>query len=123
MAFSTSIVASSQPAPVQPAKTNDHTGMASLLATLMLTMYAAQKSKKQMRKLKRKAAITLLKLKMQSAFSPVTSMFSKKPAQSISNRTLLYILLALAIIILLFVSWPAAVVLLLLGILLVLLMK
>lgn len=97
--------------------------MTSLLATLMLTMYAAQKSKKQMRKLKRKAAFTLLKLKMQSALAPVTSLFSKKAPQSISNRTLLYILLALAIIILLFVSWPAAIVLLLLGILLVLLMK
>lgn len=123
MAFSASTVAISQPAPVQPAQANDHTGMASLLATLMLTMYAAQKSKKQMRKLKRKAAFMLLKLKMQSALSPVTSMFSKKPAESISNRTLLYILLGIAIIILLFVSWPAAVVLLLLGILLVLLMK
>ncbi|ANE49398.1 hypothetical protein [Flavisolibacter tropicus] len=123
MAFSASTVASSQPAPVQPAKTTDHTGMASLLATLMLTMYAAQKSKKQMRKLKRKAAFTLLKLKMQSALSPVTSMFSKQPAQSVSNRTLLYILLGVAFIILLFVSWPAAIVLLLLGILLVLLMK
>jgi len=122
MAFSTS-TATTQPTPVQPSTTNDNSGIASLLATLLLTMYAAQKSKKQMRKLKRKAAFTLLKLKMQSAFAPITSLFSKNKAQSISDRTLLYLLLALAIIILLFVSWPAAIVLLLLGILLVLLMK
>lgn len=123
MAFSTSTATAPQSTPAQPSVTNDNSGMASLLATIMLTMYAAQKSKKQMRMLKRKAALTLLKLKMQSAFAPVTSLFSKKPAQSVSNRTLLYILLALAVIILLFVSWPAAIVLLLLGILLVLLMK
>ena len=123
MAFSTSTAATSQPAPVQPSVTNDNSGMASLLATLVLTMYAAQKSKKQMRKLKRKAVVTLLKLKMQAALAPITSLFSNKPAENISNRTLLYILLGLAILILLFVSWPAAIVLLLLGILLVLLMK
>ena len=120
MSFSSTIV--TNPAPVQQAPINDNTGMASLLSTVVLTMYAAQKSKKQMRQLKRRAFATLLKLKLQSAFAPLTSLFSKKAAaSSISNRTLLYILLGLAVLILLFVSWPAAVVLLLLGILLVLL--
>lgn len=120
MAFSTSIV--TNPAPVQQVPVNDNSGMASLLSTIVLTMYAAQKSKKQMRKLKRQAFATLLKLKLQATFAPLTSLFSKKaPASSISNRTLLYILLGLAVLILLFISWPAAIVLLLLAILLVLL--
>jgi hypothetical protein len=122
MALSATTVIPSNP-PVQQPAVNDNSGMASLLTTLVLTMYAAQKSKKQMRKLKRKAMLTLLKLRMQTAMAPVTALFSKKPAESLSNRTLLYILLGLAILILLFVSWPAAIVLLLLGILLVLLMK
>ena len=122
MAFSTSTI---QPAsvPTQQPVVNDNSGMGSLLTTLVLTMYAAQKSKKQMRQLKRRAVATLFKLKMQAALSPITSLFSKKPAESLSNRTLLYILLGLAVLILLFISWPAAIVLLLLGILLVLLMK
>ena len=121
MAFSTTVVANSTP--VQQAPVNDNSGMASLLTTLVLTMYAAQKSKKQMRKLKRQAFATLLKLKMQSTFAPLTSLFSKKPAaSSISNTTLLYILVGLAILILwVTVGWTAAVVLLLLAILLVLL--
>ena len=122
MAFSTSTVAPIE-TPIQQPVVNDNSGMASLLTTLVLTMYAAQKSKKQMRKLKRKALVTLFRLKMQAALAPVTSFFTKKPAENISNRTLLYILLGLAVLILLFISWPAAIVLLLLGILLVLLMK
>ena len=122
MAFSTSTVIPST-APVQQPSVNDNSGMASLLTTLVLTMYAAKESKKQMRKLKRKAVATIFKLKMQAALAPITSFFSKKRAESLSNRTLLYILLGLAVLILLFISWPAAIVLLLLGILLVLLMK
>lgn len=115
---------------IQPvAKTQEPTNSitiddtAPVLAALVLSVYAAQKSRKQLNKLKRQALATLVKHKVQQFFSPVTALFSKKSPQSISNRTLLYILLGLAILILLFVSWPAAVVLLLLGILLVLLMK
>jgi hypothetical protein len=96
---------------------------ATVLAALVLSVYAAQKSKKQLRKLKRQALVTLFKHRVQHSFSRLTSLFSKKSPQSISNRTLLYILLGLAILILLFVEPIAAVVLLLLGILLVLLMK
>ena len=113
-----------QPSVEQPSLIENNSGTASLLAALMLTMYAAQKSRKQIAKLKRKALLTLMKLRMQMAFNNFKSLFSKNAAAAnISNRTLLYILLALAILILLFISWPAAVVLLLLGILLVLLMK
>jgi len=96
---------------------------ASILAALVLSVYAAQKSTKQLRKLKRQAIVALFKHRVQHSFNRLTSLFSKKPASGISNRTLLYILLGLAILILLFIELIAAVILLLLGILLVLLMK
>jgi phosphatidylserine synthase len=122
MALSTSTVASN----VEPAHPNfieSNNGVASIMAAVMLTMYAAQKSKKQMRQLKRKAVLAFMKFRLQRAVNNFKSLFSKNAPANISNRTLLYILLALAILILLFISWPAAIVLLLLGILLVLLTK
>lgn len=96
---------------------------APVLAALVLSVYAAQKSRKQLNKLKRQALVALFKHRVQYSFNRVASLFSKKAPQSISNRTLLYILLGLAVLILLFVEPIAAIVLLLLGILLVLLMK
>lgn len=96
---------------------------APVLAALVLSVYAAQKSRKQLNKLKRQALLTLFKHRVQQSVNNFTSLFTKKAPQSISNRTLLYILLGLAILILLFVEPIAAIVLLLLGILLVLLMK
>lgn len=106
--------------PSNPIST-DHA--ASVLAALVLSVYAAQKSRKQLNKLKRQAMLTLFKLRVQQSFERFTSLFSKKVPQSISNRTLLYILLGLAVLILLFIEPVAAIILLLLGILLVLLMK
>jgi hypothetical protein len=88
-----------------------------LLATLLLTMYAGHASAKQLRKLKRKFAWEAFKLKAKSFFKNPF-----KPA-SISDRTLIYILLGVLVIILLFVSPIAAIAVLLLGILLVLLLK
>ena len=113
MAFSTSTIQpQSKPATELPV---DNTGAASLLAALLLSMYAAQKSKKAMRKFKRKLFWTAAKAK-------VKGLFSKK--ESISTRTLLIILIAvLALILLLTVSWPVALILLLAGILVVLLIK
>lgn len=111
--------------PIEKTESNptvDNTGAASVLAAIVLSVYAAQKSRKQLRKLKRKAVLTLFRYKMQTTLSRLFKPFSKAEPQ-ISNRTLLYILLGIAVIILLFISWPAAVVLLLLGILLVLLLK
>ena len=96
---------------------------APILTALVLSIYAAQKSRKQLRKLKRQALVTLFRHRISQSFARFTSLFSKKTPQGISNRTLLYILLGLAILILLFIEPIAAVVLLLLGILLVLLMK
>ncbi|MCW3074001.1 MAG: hypothetical protein JWP69_1070 [Flaviaesturariibacter sp.] len=94
---------------------------APLLAALVLSVYAAQKGNKQLRKLKRKAAFTLLKLKLKQSFQ---SLFSKKDVGGISTTTLLYILLGLIVLILL-LTLPAtvAIVVLLVGILLLLLTR
>lgn len=100
--------------------TTDNT--VSVLAALVLSVYAAKKSKKQLKKMKRQAVAALFKYRVQQSFSRFTSLFSKKPIEGVSNRTLLYILLGLAVLILLFIEPVAAIILLLLGILLVLLM-
>lgn len=109
-----------QPAPnTQPTISNSHSG--SLLAALVLSVYAAQKSTKQMRRLKRKAALMMLKLKLKASFQ---NLFSGKRSGSISTTTLLYILLGLLVLILL-LTLPAtvAIVVLLVGILLLLLTR
>jgi hypothetical protein len=107
----------------EPSNTISVDNTAPVLAALVLSVYAAQKSRKQLNKLKRQALVALFKHRVQQSFRNFTSLFSKNAPQSISNRTLLYILLGLAVLILLFVEPIAAIVLLLLGILLVLLMK
>ncbi|MDQ3552447.1 MAG: hypothetical protein M3413_13080 [Bacteroidota bacterium] len=98
-------------------------GAASVLAALVLSVYAAQKSKKQIRQLRRKAIAALFQYKFRTMVARFVSIFSKNAALNLSNRTLLLILLGLAFLILLFVYWPAAIALLLLGILLVLLSR
>ena len=123
MAFSSTLV----PATVEniPA-TNSSTPntMAPILATLLLTLYAAQGSKKQLRKLKRSAVFGLFKYQMQAAFARVKSLFSKgNKIDGVSNTTLLYILLGLLVLILIFVEPIIAIAVLLLGILLILLTR
>ncbi len=86
---------------------------ASVLAAIVLTIYAGRVSRKAFRQLKRKAMVTFFKHRVKSLFK----------AAAVSDRTLLYILLAVAILVLAFVSWPIAIALLLLGILLALLLK
>ncbi len=70
---------------------NDATA-ASLLTMAVLSVYAAQKSKKSMRKMKRKFLWTALKLKMKSAFSK----------KRVSDRVLIYILLGIIALVLVF---------------------
>lgn len=94
-----------------------------LLAALVLSIYAAQRSKKQLRKLKRNVMVSMMKVYLNAGVSRFKSLFSKKAPVELSTQTILYILLGIAVIILLFVSWPAAIVLLLLGILLILLTR
>ena len=83
MAFSTSTIQPVQK-PVHESKTDNATIAASLLSMLLLGAYAANKSKKSLRKLKRRLIWNAFKLKL-------NSLFSKKQT---SDRTLLLILLA-----------------------------
>jgi len=85
-------------------------------------MYAAQKSKKQLRKLKRQLAFTYLKEVVRSKINKFKSLFSKKPAPT-SDRTLLYILLGLLVLILIFIEPLVAIAVLLVGILVLLLVS
>ena len=92
-------------------KSQTHDLTAPLLSMLVLSVYAAQKSKKAFRKLKRKFLWTAFKLKMKS-------LFSKKA--ELSGNVVLYIILGVLIIALLIVSPIAALILLIIGLILVL---
>ncbi|MFL5810460.1 MAG: hypothetical protein ACJ749_13125 [Flavisolibacter sp.] len=90
MAFTnTTIQTVSTPATEQPI---NHAGAASLLSMLVLSVYAAQKSKKNFRKLKRRFLWTAFKLKMKSLFSTKSS----------NDNILLYILLGVVALVLVF---------------------
>ena len=95
---------------------------ATTLIAILLAMYAAQKSKKQLRKLKRQLAFTYLKEVVRIKINRFKSLFSKKPAPT-SDRTLLYILLGLLVLILIFIEPVVAIAVLLVGILVVLLVS
>ena len=95
---------------------------AAALITILLAIYAAQKSKKQLRKLKRQLAFTYLKDVLRSKINKFKSLFSKKPAPT-SDRTLLYILLGLLVLILIFIEPIVAIAVLLVGILVLLLVS
>jgi len=93
---------------------------AALMATLV-AMYAAQKSKKQLRKLRRRLAFTYMKEVIRHKANKFKSLFSRKPAPSSDEKTLLYILLGILVLILIFVEPVVAIVVLLVGILVLLL--
>lgn len=93
---------------------------AAAVMAILIAMYAAQKSKKQLRKLRRRLAFTYMKEVIRNKAQKFKSLFSKKPAPT-SDRTLLYILLGLLVLILLFVEPVVAIVVLLVGILILLL--
>lgn len=112
MAFSSTI----QPlqTPAEPTSVNHSgAGAASLLGMLMLSMYAAQKSKKAMRKMKRRFMWTALKLKLKSLFS--------KTKKAASDRTLLYILIGVLVLALLLIDVVVGLIVLLLVLVLYLL--
>ncbi|RYY40819.1 MAG: hypothetical protein EOO08_06735 [Chitinophagaceae bacterium] len=77
-----------------------------LLAAAVLSVYAANMSRRQLRRLKRKAVWSLTKAKVRSWFG------SRDTA--ISTRTLLYIILGLVVVILAFVA-PILAIIALLG--------
>jgi len=108
MAFSTTAVhPATQPVTEKPAN-ND--ALSSLLGALMLSVYAAQKSKKAMRKMRRNMVWSALKLKMKS-------LFSKK---AVSNQTLIYILIGIVALILVFYAPILALVIALVALILIL---
>ncbi|RYY86138.1 MAG: hypothetical protein EOO15_15260 [Chitinophagaceae bacterium] len=77
-----------------------------MLAAAVLSVYAANLSRRQLRRLKRKAIWSLAKAKVKSFFGIRDT--------NISTRTLIYILLGLVVIILAFVA-PILALILLLG--------
>ena len=108
MAFSTSTVQpAAQPVNEKPSNTD---AVSSLLAALMLSVYAAHKSKKAMRKMRRQLVWTAFKMKLKS-------LFSKK---AVSNQTLIYILIGVVALILIFVAPILALVLALVALILIL---
>src|SRR3954463_1992140 len=108
MAFSTTIQKTEKPVP-SSVPSNDLSG--ALLSMIILSVYGAQVSKKSLRKLKRKFLWTSLKLKAQSIF---------KPKANVSDRTLIYILLGVALIALIVLAPIAALVLAVLALVLIL---
>ncbi len=87
MAFTLTITIQQPTAQIaKPIVGND--GAAALLAALLLSVYAGQKTKKQLNKLKRRAVAELFKHRMKAGLARMKSIFSKK-APAIDNRTLL----------------------------------
>lgn len=121
MAYSSTVL---QPKGDSPGNFNNSrpSNSAGTLIAILLVMYAAQKSKKQLRKLKRQLAFTYLKEVVRNKINKFKSLFSKKPAPT-SDRTLLYILLGLLVLILLFFEPLIAIAVLLVGILVLLLVS
>lgn len=77
-----------------------------MLAALMLSVYAAQLSRRQMRRLKRKALWLFAKEKLRSLFTGRSG--------DISTRTLLYIILGVLVLILAFTA-PVVALIVLIG--------
>jgi hypothetical protein len=93
MAFSTTVKLVEKPAAPLTQKPSNNVADV-LLSMILLSVYGAQMSKKTVRKLKRKFFFTSLKLKLKSLFSP----------KSVSDRTLIYIILGAALIALLIID-------------------
>ena len=110
MAFTTTIQPTNPVTPPakEPIANNE---IASLMAAVMLAVYAGQRSRKQLRKLKFKLAWLMVKQKIHNAF--------KKPAD-IDRKTLTIILIAVLVLALVFIEPIAALVLAILGLILIL---
>lgn len=119
----TSTIVQQPPVPAAKPAGNASDVAAPLLGALMLAVFTAQKSTKALRKLKKQAVVALFKYRIDASVARIKSLFSKKAPATIDNRTLLYILLGVAVLILIFIEPIVAIILLLLGILLILLTK
>lgn len=102
MAFSATILQTEKPTPSSTSTPSN--GVAeTLLSMMLLSVYGANMSKKNLRRLKRKFFWTSLKLKLKSLFT--------KPQQRVSDRTLIIIIAAVAFVVLLIVAPITALVL------------
>ena len=110
MALSTSTT-QPVPKPVTDNKVENGTIAASLLGMLLLTAYAAKKSRKAYRKMKRQLLWSALKLKVKSLFSK----------ENVSDRTLLLILFGVLLLVLVLIEPVAAIIVLIVLLLLYLL--
>jgi hypothetical protein len=112
MTFTTLSVDVKQPSG-NSTSTNVNSADAALMG-MMLTLYLANKSKKEIRKWKRKLTWSLIKAKF-------NSMFSRK--KDLSNTTLLYILLGAVCLALIIIEPVVGIAVLLLAILVILLVR
>jgi hypothetical protein len=111
MAF-TSTTTETSTSPLQEQPIHNTAADASLLSMLILSVYAANKSRKELRKLKRKFLWTSFKLKLKSLFSSKSS---------ITDRQLvLYIIIGVLALALIIVSPLAALIVAMLGLILIL---
>lgn len=94
MAFSTTTAHVEKPVS-QPSGQPSNEMSDVLMSAILLSMYGAQMSKKTVRKLKRKFFFTSLKLKAKSLFSP---------RATASDRTIIYIILGVALLALLLIN-------------------
>lgn len=109
MAFSSTMQPAAKPVNEQPVSGNSTAAAASLLTMLVLSVYAAQKSKKAYRKLRRKFLWTAFKLKIKSMFS------RKRPTD---RELVLYILLGVLALVLVFYYPIAALIVAIVGLIL-----
>jgi hypothetical protein len=109
MAFSTTIQHVEKP--VESTSNTPSSDIAdALFGMVILSVYGAQMSKKSLRKMKRQFFWTSAKLKFKSFFSK----------QAVSDRTLIYILLGVALVALIVLAPVAALVLAVLALILIL---
>jgi hypothetical protein len=108
MAFSSTTIQPAAKSNPEHNLTNDPT--ASLLSALVLSVYAAQKSKKSFNKMKRQFLWTAFKLRLKS-------LFSKK---RVSDKVLIYILIGVVALILVFYAPLAALIIALVALILIL---
>lgn len=113
MAFSTT-TSTTQPVskPIEPQSTSNNLPEA-ILGLVLLSVYGAKASKKTVRKLKWNFYWTAFKLKIKNLLKP-------KPNQRVSDRTLIYILIGVALIALVVLEPVAALVLAILALILIL---
>ena len=121
MAFNSISIQPQNDHPTENLTSPTSTHSAAALMAMLVALYTAQKSKKQLRKIKKQLVFTYAKETFRNRVNRFKSLFSRKPAPPTSEKTILYILLGLLVLILIFVDPVVAIAVLLVGILVLLL--